>query len=200
MSTTIEKYSQAENALPIATAWRIGQGLVVAKCPLCHGIHKHGEPQADDEPRRVGHCESIFSNADPGAEYVLEVRAGAPPHQVAIAIKADLPLNNLARAYELISDGRSFSEWKFRHRDPDDDDERFWVPAAEDIRFAFDALRRCGGLDEAVALRAELASLTGAQLWRAAASDVWRRRPGRSWRNRLLHALMQCWRQNGGPV
>lgn len=200
MSTAFETHLQVAPNLPVARAWRIGSGLVVAKCPLCRGIHRHGEPVGDDDPTRVNHCESVFSDGDPGAEYILDVQREALPHQIALAIARDLPLSNLANAYTLISDGRSVSEWKFRHHDPDDDDEQFWVPAAEHIRFAFDALRRCGGLDEAAALRAELAGLAGRELWRAAASDVWRRRPGRSWRNRLLHALMQCYRQNGGPV
>ncbi len=188
-------------AIPIAKAWRIGGDQIAWRCPFCRGLHIGGEPQPDDdEPTRVGLCMEGFSDENFGRECKVDIRQGRPPQNVRIAIERSYPLGNLAIAFHEISNGRSISWTKLAQHNPADEVERFWVPSKQQILFALKALADCGAMDEALALRAELGELTGRQLWRAAASDFWRRRPGRSWKNRLLNALRQAWLQHGGAI
>lgn len=188
-------------AIPIAKAWRIGGDQIAWRCPNCRGLHLSGEPEPDDkQPTRYAFCMSAFAADDESPEFALDIRPGRPPQNVRIAIERAYPLGNLAIAYEQISNGHSISWTRLRQHDPADEIERFWVPSKQQILFALKALADCGAMDEALALRAELGELTGRQLWRAAASDFWRRRPGRSWKNRLLNALRQAWLQHGGAI
>lgn len=188
-------------ALPVAKAWRIGGDRIAWRCPNCKGLHLSGEPEPDDaRPTRYGLCMAAFAAEDVSPEFVLDIRPGRAPQNVQLAIAKGYPLGDLAVAYHEISHGRAISRAKLAKHDPADEVERFWVPSKQQILFAFGALARCGAMDEALALRAELGELTGRKLWRAAASDFWRRRPGRSWKNRLLNALRQAWLQHGGAL
>lgn len=199
-ANTSEISDQSSITVPRARAWRIGGGLIVVRCPLCGGRHIHGQPETADETSRVPHCSPAFlDETQAPREYVLDVKRGPPPDQISDSLRRDLPLGDLGIAYEMLSDGERISQTKFDARD-EDGPENFWIPGVAQLRFAFRALSQCGGLDEAIALRAELAGLTGRGLLRAAASDIWRRQPGRTWRAKLLRALQTCWRQHGGPV
>lgn len=193
--------SDQDDALPVAKAWRIGGDRIAWRCPNCKGLHLSGEPEPDDDrPTRYSFCMEAFAASDTSPEYALDIRPGRPPQNVRIAIERAYPLGNLACAYREISNGRAISWTKLAQHDPADEVERFWRPSKDQVFFALKALADCGAMDEALALRAELGQLTGRKLWRAAASDFWRRRPGRSWKNRLLSALRQTWLQHGGPL
>lgn len=173
--------------------------MVAIRCPLCGGRHLHGVPHSGEPEPAAPHCPEEFRDESLPDEYRIVLKEGAPPHDIATSLDRGYPLGDLPIAYRLISDGRAVSYTRLARGDHDPDDLP-WIPSGEDVAFALSTLGHCGALDEAAAFRAELAGIGGRQLWRLAASDAWRRWPGRSWRERLLHALHQCWRQNGGPV
>lgn len=186
--------------LPRAKAWRIGGGRIAWTCPRCGGLHLSGEPVAGaDDGVRVGFCMSAFESTDIGSEFYLDVQPGRPPSNVEAAIKRGYPLADLAAAFDAISGGREISASKFASHG-EDDEEDFWKPSKGEFLAALKALADCGAMEEALAFRAELGQLTGRQLWRCAAADFLRQQPGRSWRERLLTALRECWLRHGGPA
>ena len=185
--------------LPRANAWLIGGERIAWKCPNCGGLHLSGKPVAGDDEPRFGLCMGAFASDESGAEAYLDIQPGQPPENVETAIKRGYPLADLAAAFDAINGGREVSASKFACHG-EDDEEDFWKPSKGEFLAALNALRECGALDEAAAFRAELGQLTGRQLWRCAAADFLRRQAGRSWRERLLTALRECWLRHGGPA
>lgn len=212
MSTILEDSAQADRSqnadapspayqgsIPTAPAWRIGRGLVAIRCPLCGGRHIHGVPHSSEFETATSNCPDEFRDDSLPDEYRIALKAGPPPHDIAESLRRDYPLGNLPLAYRAIEQGNSCSYTRLARGDHEPDDIP-WIPGGPDIRFALSVLARCGAMDEAAALRSELAGKDGQVLWRLAAADAWRRWPGRTRRERLLEAIRQCWRQCGGPV
>jgi hypothetical protein len=190
----VDYWSVDDSAIKIR-AWRIGNKRVAYVCPSCGGFHSHGCPdRVNALTTRTLSCPDVF--AHPGVTQIdLLVTDDPAPDFMRAIFDDDIPLGDLVEAYKLIEAGSRGSP--HRARILGSDSEEIWVPSRADVRFALDALRRCGGLDEARALREEYEGLSGRRAWRAAAADVWRRGQGHSFKQRLLDRLKSCYRSGG---